>query len=221
MLSDNITSIKWSPDDNFIMAVTGKSNTIELRCFNSDIVENQSEGWSATIQDQLGGIEEAMWSADSRQILTWSESNLRVSVWSLISASLTAYVNSPKMLPPKGIDFSENKKFVALAERKDSKDIVGIYYAGNEWKMVNQILVDTNDLQDLKWSNGDTSILVWDCPFENQILIYSVATAELLTKYQPESIGLGIKTVSVSPDKNLMAAGMFDGSIFLYNNLVA
>ena len=42
------------------------------------------------------------------------------------------------MLPPKGLGFTENKKFAALAERKDAKDIIGIYYAGNEWKMMNQ-----------------------------------------------------------------------------------
>lgn len=55
------------------------------------------------------------------------------------------------MLPPKGLGFTENKKFAALAERKDAKDIIGIYYAGNEWKMMNTIEPDTFDLQDIKW----------------------------------------------------------------------
>jgi len=41
------------------------------------------------------------------------------------------------MLPPKGIAFSQNSKFAALAERKDARDVVGIYYAGNDWKLVN------------------------------------------------------------------------------------
>ena len=43
------------------------------------------------------------------------------------------------MLPPKGLCFTENKKFAALAERKDAKDMIGIYYAGNEWKMMQTI----------------------------------------------------------------------------------
>jgi hypothetical protein len=50
------------------------------------------------------------------------------------------------MLPPKGLNFTENNKFAALAERKDAKDVVGIYYAGNDWKMVTSIDVDTFDL---------------------------------------------------------------------------
>ena len=47
-----------------------------------------------------------------------------------------AYISNPKMLPPKGLVFSENLKFAALAERKEARDFVGIYYAGNDWKMV-------------------------------------------------------------------------------------
>jgi len=104
------------------------------------------------------------------------------------------------MLPPKGIAFTENKKFAALAERKEAKDIVGIYYAGNDWKMVTQIEVDTFDLQDVKWICGDSAIIVWDTALECKILIYSVATGDLLTKYTPDVVGLGIKSLTISPN---------------------
>jgi hypothetical protein len=53
-----------------------------------------------------------------------------------------------------------------LLERKESKDIIGIYYAGNEWKIINQISIETFDVQDLKWINGDSALLVWDSPLE-------------------------------------------------------
>lgn len=36
--------------------------------------------------------------------------------------------------------------------------------------------------------------------------------------YEPNVIGLGIKTLVVSPSDNLMAAGLFDGNIALYNH---
>ena len=84
---------------------------------------------------------------------------------------------------------------------------------------MNSLDVDTADLQDIKWSNGDSTILIWDTPIESRIFIYSVATGDLLYKFEPEIIGLGIKTLTVSPNKYLIAAGMFDGSIILYNNL--
>ena len=133
-------------------------------------------------------------------MLTYASNNLRVSIWSLVTSKLSGYISNPKMLPPKGIAFTENKKFAALAERKEAKDIVGIYYAGNDWKMVTQIEVDTFDLQDVKWISGDSAIIVWDTALECKILIYSVATGELLTKYTPDVVGLGIKSLTISPD---------------------
>jgi hypothetical protein len=125
------------------------------------------------------------------------------------------------MLPPKGLAFTENKKFAALAERKDAKDVIGIYYAGNEWKMINQIEVDTFDLQEIKWINGDSAIMVYDTALECKILIYSAATTDLLVRYEPDAIGLGIKKLCVSTNDNIISAGLFDGTVVLYNNLTA
>jgi WD40 repeat protein len=82
---ETVTAVEWSPDDNFIFALLGKIHEVHLRCFNSKIVENHQEGWCATIYDRLGGIEAATWSPDSRQIITFSSNNLRVSIWSLIT----------------------------------------------------------------------------------------------------------------------------------------
>jgi len=48
------------------MVIIGKLQEVHLRCFNSEIVENQAEGWCGTITDAIGGIEAAHWSPDSR-----------------------------------------------------------------------------------------------------------------------------------------------------------
>lgn len=175
------------------MAVLGKSQEIHLKCFNSEVVEGNIEGWVATITDQLGGIEAAMWAADSRQIMTWSENLLRISIWSLQTSNLQAFISSPKMLPPKGISFSSNSRFAAIAERKEARDVIGIYYAGLEWKMVQTIDVDTFDLQDVMWVNNDSAIMVYDSALDSKILIYGAGTGDLLNKFEPEVIGLGIK----------------------------
>ena len=50
------------------------------------------------------------------------------------------------MLPPKGIKFTKCKKFAALAEKEGGRDRVGIYYATDEWKLLNQLSVETFDL---------------------------------------------------------------------------
>lgn len=160
--------------------------------------------------DKVGGIEGACWAPDSRQIMTYASNNLRVSIWSLITQKLQGYISNPKMLPPKGLGFTENKKFAALAERKDAKDVIGIYYAGNEWKMMNTIEPDTFDLQDIKWIQGDSAILVLDVMLESKMLIYSAATSDLLVRYEPDSVGLGIKSMTLSPNQNILAAGLHD-----------
>mmetsp|Transcript_1486 Transcript_1486/g.1974 ORF Transcript_1486/g.1974 Transcript_1486/m.1974 type:complete len:129 (-) Transcript_1486:514-900(-) len=87
--------------------------------------------------------------------------------------------------------------------------------------MLSQIEAETYDLQDVRFVNDDSAVLVWDVYLESKMLIYSLATGNLLTKFQPETVGLGIKRVSVSPDDKKIATGMFDTSIVLYNNTTA
>jgi hypothetical protein len=63
--------------------------------------------------------------------------------------------------------------------------------------------------------------LAWDSYFESKIYIFSVATGDLLCKFEPEVIGLGIKKVSIAPTGSVIAAGLFDQGIALYNNISA
>ena len=68
------------------------------------------------------------------------------------------------MLPPKGINFSSNGKFMCLAEKKDRehKDMVSIYYAGHDFKLTNSFEVSNEvfDMVDCKWCNQNTAIIV-------------------------------------------------------------
>ncbi len=68
-----------------MMAIFPKSQQIYLRCFDSSIVDNWQEGWTGELHDNIGGIESACWAPDSRKILTFSQNNLRVNIWSLIT----------------------------------------------------------------------------------------------------------------------------------------
>ena len=72
---------------------------------------------------------------------------------------------------------------MALAERRDGKDWVSIYFTGGEWKLINTFEVDTFDLVDVMWCKEDTSLLVVDTPLESKILIYSAMTGEYLAKH--------------------------------------
>ena len=62
---------------------------------------------------------------------------------------------------------------------------------------------------------------MYDSALDSRILIYSAATADLLTEFKPDVVGLGIKSLNLSKGAQLIAAGMYDGQIVLYNNLTA
>ena len=79
----------------------------------------------------------------------------------MVEMGPVAYIKAPKLLPPKGMDFSSDKKFMCLAERRECKDQISIYYAGHDWKMVNSFdTTDTYDLIDCKWTMENTAIIV-------------------------------------------------------------
>jgi hypothetical protein len=57
-----------------------------------------------------------------------------------LSDGTTNWFKSAKCLP-KGCVFSNCGKFMALAERKDCKDSVGIYFV-NGWKLLNHFYLN-------------------------------------------------------------------------------
>lgn len=157
----------------------------------------------------------ARWAPDSRRIITISEFNIRMTVWSLIDRS-TAYINFPKF-NDKGISFTSNGYFMALAERKESKDYIGIYYAG-DWTLVSHFPVDSYDLQDIMWSKDNTAIIIQDSLLECKFYIYS-PTGNLITQHEPYQWNLGIKNLNISPNGHFLTVGFHDQAVRLYNHI--
>lgn len=105
-------------------------------------------------------------------------------MWSLVEQRAVAHIKNPKMIPPKGFAITKNKKFIAVAERKEARDWISIYFTGNEWKLVNTFEVDTFDLADLMWCKEDSSILVYDSPLESRFMVYSAMTGDKLIEHR-------------------------------------
>ena len=65
----------------------------------------------------------------------------------------------------------------------------------------------------------DTHILVRDSNLECQFFIYSAMTGELIKKHEPDAqLGLGVRSLVESPNKKLLACGLFTTTLFVYNN---
>eukprot|EP00826_Nyctotherus_ovalis_P041721 TRINITY_DN4243_c0_g4_i4.p1 TRINITY_DN4243_c0_g4~~TRINITY_DN4243_c0_g4_i4.p1 ORF type:complete len:222 (+),score=33.97 TRINITY_DN4243_c0_g4_i4:163-828(+) len=160
---DTVSQLEWSPDSSMLLVALKKSAV----AFAKSVVD---EEWTCRIDEGTAGLTGIKWVPDSRQVMTVSDFQLRLTVWSLVDKS-AAYIKNPKFCADKGLSFSSDGKFMALAERRDSKDYVGIYFCG-DWTLVQHFQVDTFDLADIAWSKDNTAIIVWDSCVEVMVFLY-------------------------------------------------
>ena len=67
---------------------------------------------------------------------------------------------------------------------------------------------------------NNTAIMVQDSPLESQFVIYAAMTGTKIIRHTPEAhLGLGIRTLSHSPNAKLLACGIYDTNLVLYNTM--
>lgn len=210
---DNIEYIQWSKNNKLILIGLFKRGICEVRSIDDD-----QNNWYCKIDEGIQGMNYALFSPDSNHILTITEFNIRLTVRSLVDKS-TFFINLPKF-SRRGLSFSENgeRKFMALAERHNAQDMIGIYYLGN-WTCLNKFQPQTVDLQDIFWSYDSSSLIVQDTPNIFKVLIYSII-GNLEKEIKIPEFGLGIKCILVSPnERKYTCLGLFNATIHLFNNI--
>ncbi|KRX10945.1 WD40-repeat-containing domain [Pseudocohnilembus persalinus] len=162
-------------------------------------------------------------SPDSSMILAIMPKSAQLAVYSVLEGSTILQVQEQScgiahaIWAPNRYSFSNDGKFMALVERKEAKDYVGIYFT-NDWKLINHFQVETNDLSDIAWTNNNYYIIVWDTPLNYKLLAYCPAQGKKAT-IQPYNYALGIKTVKLSNDAQYLAIGSYDEKVRLVNTL--
>ena len=205
---NQITQISWSPDSTLILISFFKNGLCEIRSVTNP-------NWICSINQSQSGIIFSRWTPDSRKIIITNDFNVRLSIWSLIDKS-TVYINGPKS-EKKGISFSSNGYFMALAERDNSKDFIGVYFTG-DFSLVSRFNVDTFDLNDISWSKDNIFIIILDSILECKFLIYT-PTGYLIKMIQPYLFGLGIQEAKFSLNLKYFCVGFSDGYIRIYDSL--
>ncbi|XP_056685880.1 uncharacterized protein [Spinacia oleracea] len=205
---DKISYIQWALDSEYILCGLYKKPTIQVWSIT------QPE-WTCKIDEGPAGIAYARWSPDSRHILTTSDFQLRLTVWSLLNTACV-HVRWPKH-PFKGVSFTRDGKFAAVCTRRDCKDYINLLSC-DSWEIMGVFAVDTLDLADVEWSPDDSSIIVWDSLLEYKVLIYTPG-GRCLLKYQAYESGLGVKSVSWSPCGQFLAIGSYDQMLRVVNRL--
>lgn len=205
---DTINCIEWSADSEFILCSLNKRNLVQ-------VFSLENPEWKCKIDEGSAGLTRVSWSPDARHILTTSDFNLRITVWSLMNKSVS-YMKYPKNIP-KCYQFSLDKKYMLLAERRDCKDFCSIFACDN-WQLLKHFEVDTDNLEGLSWCPNGSTFAVWESPLEYKVLIYNI-DGQCVNKFQPSKWTLGVKAVEWLPSGQLLAIGGYDQKIRLLNNI--
>eukprot|EP00842_Homolaphlyctis_polyrhiza_P006033 jgi/Hompol1/6430/HPOL_002895-RA len=204
---DSIQDIGWSPDSCYLFCVSFRLATIQLFSI-------QDESWTAQIDEGLAGCVAVRWTPDGRHLMSFSDFQLRITIWSLCTKE-AFYLQYPKF-SDRGFCFRSDGKYFLLAERVEGKDHISIFEC-KTWTMLKRWPVATNDLDGVLWSPDGRFIAVWEPSIEYDILIYH-PDGRLASKYSAYDTGLGIKTVRWSPSGQFLAVGSFDQKCRLLNH---
>ena len=205
---DFIEDIQWSKNSKLILVGLYKRSRCEIRN-----IENSN--WYCSIDEGVQGMKYSLFSPDSLHVLTISEYNIKLSIRSLIDKSLL-YINYPKF-SKKGLTFTTKGNFMALAERNEAKDVIGIYYV-NKWTCIKKFLPQSDDLQDVKWSYDNSALLIPDTPTLCILYIYS-PIGDLISKIELYQYKMGIKSLEISPNGHYICLGLYDQSLRIFNNI--
>eukprot|EP01083_Nonionella_stella_P281642 958373_1 len=147
---DIIDKIEWSSNNEYILCLIRKQGIVMIWCI-SDIK------WEAKIEESLAGLTNAFWSPDNKHIITISEFEIRLTIWSLIDGT-AKYIKYPKY-NNLGISFSNNGNYLAITERSNQIDILGIYSV-KYWQLIHRFNINSvSDLHDIVLSFDDLYIL--------------------------------------------------------------
>ncbi|XP_059172852.1 WD repeat-containing protein WRAP73-like [Physella acuta] len=205
---DEIQSIQWSGDSQFILCGMFKRGMVQV--WSLEVPD-----WHCKIDEGSAGLCSVVWGPDSRHILTTADFHLRVTVWSLVTKSVS-YIRYPKQCS-KGLDFSRGGKYMALAERRDCKDHISIFSC-QSWSLIRHFESETDDLAGLEWSPDARVLCVWDSCLTYKVLLYSL-DGRCLSRFSAYDLALGVKTLSWSPSSQFLAVGSYDEKIRLLNHI--
>ena len=205
---DFIEDIQWSKNSKLILVGLYKRARCEIRS-----IENPK--WYCSIDEGVKGMKYSLFSPDSLHILSICDHNIKLSIRSLVDKSLL-YKNFPKYAR-KGLSFSSKGNFMALAERNEAKDYIGVYFV-NKWTCIKKFLTQTEDLQDVKWSYDNSALLIPDTPTLCILYIYS-PIGDLISKIELYQYKMGIKSMDISPNGHYICLGLYDQSLRIFNNI--
>ncbi|OWZ10725.1 hypothetical protein PHMEG_00016381 [Phytophthora megakarya] len=197
---DEVQTLIWSDDSDLVLTASYQRAVVQLW-------SALDASWSCRICEGVAGLVHVKWTPDTRHVVTVSDFQLHATVWSLENRTARSSIRSPK-LAANGLTFSTNGEFLAVAERHDCKDFLGVYSC-ESWELTTHFAIDSYDCVEILWSPDDATIAVRDTHLEFRVLLYS-PHGTLLAKYQAYENALGLKSMTWSASGQFLALGSYD-----------
>lgn len=219
--AEALDRVQWSACSRFLLCAMYRRSLVQVWSIDDP-------HWNCRITEGLAGLVHAQWAEGRREVVTFADFALHLTIWSLDDGS-GALLQNPKS--PSNVSFtreiypsnsstlsssslpSTSTSFVAVGERESCKDYVSIYVSGS-WQCVRRFRVVTNDLQALQWSPDGSVLAARDTAITHQILLYS-PEGEVLRKISSYDDALGVKAMRWSPNGLFLAFGSYDQSLRL------
>jgi len=198
--------LKWSPDSQFLLCASFKKAVLQ-------VFSLADPEWKCRIDEGSSGLVSAQWAPDSRHILTTSEFYIRMTVWSLINKSIS-YIRYIKELADPAA-FSADGKYLAVAERRDSRDHVSVLSC-DTWELIKNFVPDTQDLAGVSWSPECRLLCVWDNLLQYNVVVYTL-DGQCRGEFRKKDWSLSIKSVAWSPTGQFLAIGGYDQKLTILN----
>ncbi|KAM6977914.1 WD repeat-containing protein WRAP73 [Aplochiton taeniatus] len=205
---DQVMHLEWSSDSLFLLCAMYRRGLVQVWSL-------EQPDWHCKIDEGSIGLVASRWSPDGRHILNTTDFHLRITVWSLCTKAVS-YIKYPKACQ-KGLDFSRDGCYMALAERRDCKDYVSVFVC-DDWHLLRHFETETQDLAGVEWSPNGCVLAVWDSCLEYKVLFYSL-DGRLLSSYSAYDWSLGIKSLTWSPSSQFLAIGSYDEKVRILNHI--
>ncbi|TMW64402.1 hypothetical protein Poli38472_013024 [Pythium oligandrum] len=205
---DVIQSIAWSEDSQLVLTAMYKRGVVQVWSVK-DVT------WSCKINEGVAGMTYAMWAPDARHVITVSDFQLHATVWSLMDASKSV-IRSPK-LGAEGFAFSPDERYLAVLERHECKDSLGLYSC-ETWELVSHFALESYDCVEVTWAPDSSTLAIRDSHLEYRVLLYA-NNGTLLARYQAYENALGVKTMAWSSSGQFLAIGSYDDSLRVLSHL--
>ncbi|XP_076247470.1 WD repeat-containing protein WRAP73 isoform X2 [Calliopsis andreniformis] len=224
VFTDIIEYFEWSRNSEYILCANIKKAIIQVYSIHYP-------DWKFKLVEGSAGLESVTWSPDSKHILTLSDFNIQISVWSLENRNVTHIQNMKSSFHK--LHFSPDGSKLAVVVSNENQDSIEIYKT-DTWKLSKKLICGRlSSIDGILWSPNSELLSIWSSfSSEIKLIVYSSVlerdigvfyptqtadTSELLCDYQREL--KGIENVTWMPSGQLLAMTGFNEMIVLLNHV--